>query len=854
MAPLKAFISYSHADEKHKNDLAKFLVMLKRNGVLESWDDRQLLAGDKLDVEIERKLLEADLIILLVSQDFISSYYCYEIELQKAFEKANNDSGRIVAIIVDHCTWAETPMKDFVLLPQDAKPVVGFNNPNEAWLAVSKAIGEVCKDVKKKELTPADEGVLESGGITSAFKEYLNLNEIILQHRSKDEVGLDDIYVAPDLKLIDVDPDKFDLIITSAKITNPFLCPRRVVIAGDEQSGKTALAKEIFKRHSEAGRIPVWIKGDEIKTANVGEIIEAAALQQYGVNNVSAQTYIVESIEHSKLNAKFLIALIKSICGLDGQVIFISGNGLRFNESTWKEFSDFDKYEILPFGHVLRGELINKWNSLGQEETIDLSELHAANDRVTHHIDAMLRKNIVPPKPVFILMILQTLESNSPSDFSLTAYGHCYNALIQQQLRKSSIKSDQVDKYINYLTELAYYIFSLDASKIEDDELSSFKREYSSRYLIDSHERVISELCKIGLLRSDVSGLYFSYKYIFYFYAAKYIAENYAEQGSDRVRMLCEKMHSERHANVLIFVTYHTKDQRVLDHILSFAEGIFSAEKAATLEAADTEHFEDVLKSIPELAMEIRSAEDVESQRKLSLDQKDKLVSQLDSGADDDDDELIETHTFADINKSAKAVEIIGQILRNRHASLKIDQLTSLSQASFLTGLRFLSFYFKITRSLKSEIVDEISRIIQQQSSMTDGEVTDQARKLFFHFCYAMSFSVIKKISFSVGNDQLIQIFKNIADEIDTPAVHLISMSIQLEFTKKINRDYILEVKRKMDRGSISYRLMQEVILQHLYLHNIDYSDRQWLSAKLDIPMKNQRVVQNKKQAKILSS
>lgn len=449
-------------------------------------------------------------------------------------------------------------------------------------------------------------------------------------------------------------------------------------------------------------------------------------------------------------------------------------------------------------------------------------------------------------------MILQTLESTSPSDFALTAYGHCYNALIQQSLRKAKIKSEQLDKHINYLTELAYYIFKLDRSNASDEELEAFKSIYSEKYLIDSHDRVIEKLCGSGLLRRDGSGVYFGYKYIFYFYTAKYIAENYSDNGVREIENLCKKMHVEKHANILIFITYHTKDQKILDEILGFAESIFAEEKPATLEASDTEHFEDILKSIPALAIELRSAQDVEDHRKSCLNKKDEM--EIRHPIVEDNDDLIETHTFADINRSAKAVEIIGQILRNRHGSLKIDQLSALTRTSFLTGLRYLSFYFKITKSLKTEIVEEITKILNKEVSLTDVEVTDQARKLFYQFCYSMSFSVIKKISFSTGNDQLTQIFKKIAEEIDTPAVHLISLCIQLEFTKKINRDEILAVKKKMDMGTISYRLMQEVIMQHLYLHNIDYADRQWLSSKLDLPMKNQRYLQNQKQTKILSS
>lgn len=150
MDRLNAFISYSHADESKKDELIKFLQNLKRDGTLEHWDDRKLLAGDKLDPEIKLRLDQADLVILLISQDFIASYYCYEIELTKTLELVNEGSARVVAVILDHCTWVDTPLKEFLVLPQDAKPVSEYLNANKAWLEITNSIRAVCTDVKKK--------------------------------------------------------------------------------------------------------------------------------------------------------------------------------------------------------------------------------------------------------------------------------------------------------------------------------------------------------------------------------------------------------------------------------------------------------------------------------------------------------------------------------------------------------------------------------------------------------------------------------------------------------------------------------------------------------------------------------
>ncbi|PBP70582.1 hypothetical protein CCL15_13635 [Pseudomonas syringae] len=689
---------------------------------------------------------------------------------------------------------------------------------------------------------------------TPAFEDYLEENEITLQHRQKEFITLGDIYVAPDLKILDDEVDKFSRIISSIKVTTPSSCPSKVAIIGEEQSGKTSLAKELLKKQIENGFFPVLIKGVDVGVTNAAQLVEEAKLKQYAPTSLTPTMVVIEGVENSRLNSKHLSILLKNLMGLEQNVVFLSGKELRFNEAAWKELNEAKRYELLPFGHLLRGELINKWNSLGREATIEAAELHAANDKVTHHIDSLLRKNIFPPKPIFILMILQTLESSAPSDFSLTAYGHCYNALIQQSLRKSKVRDELIDRYVNYLTELAWFIFKSDKSILTDERAPEFKTSYSSRYLIDSHEKVMHDLCNTGLLKSSYEGLGFSYKYIFYFYAAKYIAENHRSEDGV-IGELCKKMHSEKHANILIFITYHTKDQEVLDEILTFASSIFLEETPATLDYKDTEHFEELLGAIPELVMESRTTQDIDDHRKSALSRRDDMERNQRHDTDDEpDDDIIETHTFADINRSAKAIEIIGQILRNRHGSLKIEQLNALANTAFMTGLRFLSFYFKITKSLKNDILEELAKVLEKSGSLTDGEIRDEARKLFMGICYSVSFSVIRKISFSTGNDQLAPIFKQIAEEVDTPAVHLISLCIDLEFTKRINRDVILDAMKKIETSTVAYRLLQETIIQHLYLHSIEYVDRQWLSAKLNIPIKEQRLVQNQKKTKILKN
>jgi hypothetical protein len=78
------FFSYSHKDATLRDQLETHLAMLKRQGVISTWYDRRLIAGDNIDEGIAQELERADIILLLVSPDFLASEYCYGIEVARA--------------------------------------------------------------------------------------------------------------------------------------------------------------------------------------------------------------------------------------------------------------------------------------------------------------------------------------------------------------------------------------------------------------------------------------------------------------------------------------------------------------------------------------------------------------------------------------------------------------------------------------------------------------------------------------------------------------------------------------------------------------------------------------------------
>jgi hypothetical protein len=141
------FYSYSHKDERYRNRLGVSLSLLRREGAIEEWFDRRITAGDQWADEIAQQMDAAQLILLLVSPDFIASDYCYGKELTQAIERNNRGKAWVIPIIVRPCEFSGTPFAKLQALPTDAKPVTVWGNRDNAWLNVQQGISKAVKEI-----------------------------------------------------------------------------------------------------------------------------------------------------------------------------------------------------------------------------------------------------------------------------------------------------------------------------------------------------------------------------------------------------------------------------------------------------------------------------------------------------------------------------------------------------------------------------------------------------------------------------------------------------------------------------------------------------------------------------------
>lgn len=155
--PLRVFISYAHEDEELREKFVKALSQLQRDGLIEGWDDRRIAPGTEWAGVIDERLKTADIVVLLVSNDFLASKYCNEVELETALERHKSGEARVVPVILRPCDWRSARFGRLQALPQDGKPVIDWKTPDHGFLNVVQGLRSIAKEVQGSETKAAEE-------------------------------------------------------------------------------------------------------------------------------------------------------------------------------------------------------------------------------------------------------------------------------------------------------------------------------------------------------------------------------------------------------------------------------------------------------------------------------------------------------------------------------------------------------------------------------------------------------------------------------------------------------------------------------------------------------------------------
>ena len=150
MTPVSLFYSYAHEDESLRDELQGHLGILRRRGVIDAWYDRDIPPGGDWADEIDRRLQSAEIVLLLVSADFIASDYIWGRELTVALQREASGEARVIPVLIRAVDIEDAPFAHLQGLPTDLRPVTSWPNRDEAWTDVAKGVRRAVQQIQQQ--------------------------------------------------------------------------------------------------------------------------------------------------------------------------------------------------------------------------------------------------------------------------------------------------------------------------------------------------------------------------------------------------------------------------------------------------------------------------------------------------------------------------------------------------------------------------------------------------------------------------------------------------------------------------------------------------------------------------------
>lgn len=145
--PIRIFYCYAREDKRYRDMLENYLSTMKRSTWVSSWHDSMINAGEDWERKIDEQIKAANVILLLISPDFMHSNYCYGVEMKRALERHEAKKARVIPIILRPTDWEDAPFARLQVLPTNAKPLTRWQDRDEAFLNIAKGIRKSVREL-----------------------------------------------------------------------------------------------------------------------------------------------------------------------------------------------------------------------------------------------------------------------------------------------------------------------------------------------------------------------------------------------------------------------------------------------------------------------------------------------------------------------------------------------------------------------------------------------------------------------------------------------------------------------------------------------------------------------------------
>lgn len=701
------------------------------------------------------------------------------------------------------------------------------------------------------------------------FLHYLNSTDAQYTHPQTDNLVLSDIYI--DLKLREVSLDEKESLTLPKYISakNLGYKPQEKIkwcINGSESSGKTALLKVLTMRLYNQDFIPVFLRGENLSDISIEKLkkyIKACFIDQYSKKchnkfdriDKNKLILVIDNFQNCNIRGKFRIQMLQSLQSITDHQIYAANTMLVFEpirddkkNIALNYFETFTSYHIAEMGANLRYELIERWNKVGRDFSTDEEKngVYQLNDTYNSQIKATLGLNYIPNHPFYILTLLTSLSSGkSSADYSLS--GYYYESLINNSLDNSVTDKDSLQFYNQFLSELFYFLFENKMKNIAISSFQTFFKDFCDKYEISEDlEKVIRALLNAKIIRINNEFVTFSYRYVYYYFVAKYFATNISDpKYKDQISKMCKRLYREEFSNVIIFLTHLSKDPFIINEIYSNAQELFSETPITKLEE-DILSINKLVDDIPELVLNGSPIEENRALKYLSEAEAEELENEFETNRANLDYDVNEDIAALDfLNQMIRAIktyELLGQITKKYWGSIKGNEKYNYAKETFDLALRTLNTYFQHILDDSQSIIAALKYIAKKKHIEDISTMKDIANSYVFKLCCMVSQGSIQRVSNSIGHRKLRETFENIVSNEPNNSYRILDVAIKLDHSSFPHEEIEgLINDKEFNKNFLPKYLLQNLVFNYLTLYSTDIKEKQQIYDRLQIKIKDQR-------------
>jgi hypothetical protein len=695
------------------------------------------------------------------------------------------------------------------------------------------------------------------------FAASLDDPEITLTHRVKGTLTLSDIFVFPDLQRLKQPGEKGREVVRSECVPDLVLEKPHLFILGDDQSGKTSLAKRLFLHLRDKGDIPVLldVAKQKLTAKSCVQDIEAAFLKNYAADSLDAyrqsdrarRVVIVDNYHRAKIAPRNKLELLDAIKQQSFRVIVLAHDtALTLYDLTSSSANEvpFLFYSILPFSYIQQNRLIEKWLLLGGLLENDTAEFVANLDRTRRAMDTIFGKNYVPPFPPYMLAILQANESATPLDLKANAHGYFYELFITQLVAKHSSSSIVMNILKAYLSHVAHEIHYSGHHEIEGSKFRVLHSRLSNEFeVLPGFADQTDQLVKMQILTKSNDSFRFRQPYIYYYFLALYLHNHLDEpQVFEAINRLARELYKEESASTLLFLSHLNKDRRILETLLAVCDSEFATAIPARLEE-DVSFVNQLRTDVCRLDMPDQPPSEL---RKLELERL-ELQRQNEIAYEQANQSALESQEtmVGRLNAAIKTIQILGQYLKNFPADIGKAEKDRIILATSTLASRVLGGCFSPLRDHQAESVKDMVMLLgRQKPDLDDEEIKARAVNALVVMSEWAATGMIWRLAQSLGSSELMNTYDRFFGEQTSAFMKLTHLALKLDHNETFPEAFLVRLHKEVRTNAFAFRLMQKFVRRRLFMFHADYRLKQKLSALLlldykqvQVPKPEQRLV-----------